>query len=199
MKARIIDPQVKVYSSMDGNALSIATLQQGSEIEFQKTKRKGGKMWVPITLATGQQAFIPAETHIFVIRDGALMQNNVDLHSEPSAGSPIKQQLMRNARLSILEVVKGAEQDWVRVRDTSGNEGFIAGDTRVRLTQQKSKANGRRNMITGGMWLVAGLIFLFSDSSATSNSGLNLIGFAALAFGLAIFISGLVQFVTAPS
>jgi SH3-like domain-containing protein len=199
MKARIIDPQVKVYSSMDGNDLSIATLQQGSEIEFRRTKRKGGKLWVPITLSTGQQAFIPAETHIFVIREGALMQNNVDLHSEPSAESPIKQQLARNARLSILEVIKGAEQDWVRVRDASGNEGFIAGDTRVRLTQQRSKANGRRSMITGGMWLVAGLIFLFSDSSATSSSGINIIGIAALAFGLVIFISGLVQFVTASS
>lgn len=199
MKARILDPQVKVYSSMDANAVSIATLPEGSEIEFGGAKRKAGKVWVPITLSTGQQAFIPGETHIFTIRQGSLLQNNVDLHAEPSGGSLIKQQLARNSKLYILQVVKGEGQDWVRVRDVNGNEGYISGDTRIRVLQQKTKALGRKNMLTGAMWLIAGLVITFSGTSPATGSSFYLLGYGAILFGAVMLISGLVQFLTAPA
>ncbi len=199
MKARILDPQVKVYSSMDASSISIATLQDGSEIQIGSMKRKAGKLWLPVILSTGQQAFIPGDTHIFMIREGTLMEKSVDLHAEPSSESPVKHQMEKNARVTILQVIRGAGKDWVKVRDESGNEGYISGDTRVRLVSQKTKANGRRNMITGGMWLVAGLIFIFSENPATSASGPSLIGIGALVFGAIILVSGIVQYVTAPA
>ena len=199
MKARIEDPEVKVYPSMEQNTPSIATLPRGSEIEFGGTKRKSGKQWVPITLSTGQQAYIPAETRIHVIRQGAVMDKVVDMHSEPSAESLVKQQLKRGSKLSILEVLRNSDQDWVKVRDETGNEGYIPGATRFRLIVQKTKANGRRNMISGGMWLIAGLIMVFSEGASTSGSGLSLLGFGAILFGVIILASGLVQYVTAPS
>jgi hypothetical protein len=199
MKARILDPQVKVYSSMDANAVSIAYLPEGSEIEFGGAKRKAGKLWVPITLSTGQQAYIPGETRIFVMREGSLLQNNVELHSEPSGGSLIKQQMARNSKVYILQVVKGDGQDWVRVRDATGNEGYISGETRIRVLQQKTKAMGRKNILTGAMWLIAGLVITFSGSTATSGSGFNLLGYGAILFGAVMLISGVVQFVTAPA
>jgi hypothetical protein len=190
---------VKVYSSTDANSVSIATLPEGSEIEFGGAKRKAGKVWVPITLSTGQQAFIPGDTHIFVIREGSLLQNNVDLHAEPSSGSLIKSQLARNAKVYILQVVKGEGQDWVRVRDTSRSEGYIPGETRIRVVQQKTKASGRKNMITGTMWLVAGVVIIFSNSTTTAGSSFSLLGYGAILFGAVMLISGIVQFVTAPS
>lgn len=199
MKARILDPQVKVYSSMDDNTLSIATLQEGSEIEFGGKKRKSGKFWVPVVLATGQNAYIPGDARIYIIREGTLVQNSVDMHSEPSSDSPVKQQLMRNTRLSILQVIKQDGQDWVRVRDTAGNEGFISGETRVRLVTQKSKALGRKNMISGGLWLVAGAIMLYSELSNPAGSGFDLLVYGAILFGLVMLVSGIVQFVTAPA
>ncbi len=199
MKARILDPQVKVYSSMDASALSIATLQEGNEIQIGSMKRKAGKLWLPVILSTGQQAFIPGDTRIFMIREGTLMEKSVDLHAEPSSESPVMQQLQRAAKVTILQVIKGSGKDWVKVRDENGNEGYISGDTRVRLVAQKTKANGRRNMITGGMWLVAGLIFIFSENPATSASGPSLIGIGALVFGAIILVSGIVQYVTAPA
>lgn len=199
MKARILDPQAKVYSSMDTSNLSIATLQEGNEVELSGMKKKAGKVWFPVTLTTGQKAYIPGETHIFVIREGALMQNSVELHSEPSSESPIKQQLNRNTKVSILQVVKTSDKDWVRVRDVSGNEGYILGDTRVRLMAQKTKANGRRSMITGAMWLVAGIVFLLSGNPTAPSSSFSLLGIAALLFGAIILISGVVQYVTAPA
>jgi hypothetical protein len=198
MKARILDPQVKVYSSMDANAVSISTLPEGSEIEFGGSKKKAGKLWVTITLSTGQQAFIPGETKIYIIRQGSLLQNNVDLHSEPSSGSMVKQQLNRNSKLYILQVVKGDGQDWVRVRDLSGNEGYIDGNTRIRVVPQKTKAQGRKNILTGVMWVIAGLVITFSGSSPASSS-FYLFGYGAILFGLFMLVSGIVQYLTSPA
>jgi Bacterial SH3 domain len=199
MKARILDSQVKVYSSMDANSVSLTTLPEGSEIEFGGAKRKAGKLWVPITLSTGQQAYIPAETRIYIIREGALMQNNVELHAEPSSGSLVKSQLARNAKVYILQVVKGDGQDWVRVRDVNGSEGYIPGETRIRLQQQRTKATARRNMINGVMWLIAGLVITFSNSTPGAGSSFGLLGYGAILFGAVMLISGIVQYVRAPS
>lgn len=199
MKARILDPQVKVYSSFDANAVSIATLPAGSEIEFAAPKRKAGKLWVPITLSTGQQAFIPGETRIFMIRLANLLQNNVDLHTEPSAVSLVKQQLTRNTKVYILEVVKQENGDWVRVRDMNGTEGFISGNTSIRVIQQKTKALGRKNMFSGAMWLIAGLVITFSGNSPTSGGSFLLLGYGAILFGAVMLIAGLVQLLTAPT
>ncbi len=199
MKAMILDPQVKVYSSFDANSVSIATLPSGSEIEFGAPKRKAGKLWVPITLSTGQQAFIPGETRLFIIRQASLMQNNIDLHTEPSTTSMVKQQFTRNTKVYILEVVKQENQDWVRVRDMNGMEGFIQGNTSIRVIQQKTKALGRKNMLSGAMWLIAGLVITFSGSSPASGGSFILFGYGAILFGAFMLISGLVQFLTAQS
>ena len=198
MRARILDSQVKVYTSMDANAVSLTTLPEGTEIEFGGAKRKAGKLWVPITLSTGQMAYIPGETKIFVIRQGTLLQNNVDLRSEPSSGSLIKQQLTRNTKLYILQVVKGDGQDWVQVRDMTGNEGYIDGNTHIRVTPQKTKAQGKKNIMSGIMWVIAGVVITFSGSSPAS-SGFYLFGFGAIIFGLIQLILGIVQSVTAPA
>jgi hypothetical protein len=198
-ESQILDPQVKVYSSTDANAVSIATLPEGSEIDFGAPKRKAGKLWVPITLSTGQQAFIPGDTRIYAIRIGSLLQNNVELHTEPSVESMVKQQLPRNTKLYILEVLKRETLDWVRVRDMNGMEGFIPGNTGIRVVQQKTKALGRKNMLSGAMWLIAGLVIIFSGSSPASGGSFILLGYGAILFGGFMLISGLVQFFTAPS
>jgi hypothetical protein len=184
---------------MDANAVSIATLPEGSEIDFGPVRRKGGKAWVPITLSTGQQAFVSGDARIFVVRQGTLLQDNVDMLTEPAEGALKKQQLARNTKLEILQVVKGEEQDWVRVRDSNRTEGYISGNTRIRVTQQKTKAMGRKNILTGAMWLIAGLVIIFSGSSGNSGSSFNLLGYGAILFGAVMLISGLVQFFTAPS
>jgi hypothetical protein len=199
MKARILDPQVKIYSSMDANSVSIATLPAGSEIEFGAAKRQAGKLWVPITLSTGQQAFIPGETRIYVIQLGTLLQDNIDLHAEASAESLVKMQLARNTKFHILQVIKGGQKQWVKIRDMTGNEGYIAGDTRIRVSQQKTKAMGIKNIRSGVMWLIAGLIITFSGSTSTPGSFYSLFGYVAILFGVVMAVLGLIQYLKAPS
>jgi uncharacterized protein YgiM (DUF1202 family) len=198
MKARILDPQVNVYSSMEENSISIATLKEGSEIEFGSSKKKAGKVWVPITLSTGQQAYIPGETHIYVIREGALLQNNVDMHAEPSSSSSIKQKLNRNDKVSVLQVVKEDGEDWVRIRDANGSEGFIGGNTRIRVLQQKTKAQARKNMLTGVMWIIAGIVIVYPNFSVSSGGTITYLGYAALLFGVGMLVMGIYQLVTSP-
>jgi hypothetical protein len=197
MKATILDKQVKVYSSTDNNSVSIATLPEGSEIEFGATKKRAGKLWVPITLSTGQLAYIPGDTHIFAIREGSLMQNSVDVHAEPSAESAITQQLALNTKFYITQRLNPNGQIWMRIRDMNGKEGFIFGDTRIRVTQQKTKAAGMKNVISGVMWLVIGLIISFSGIGATSGGSFALLGYGAILFGAVMLISGGVQYFTA--
>jgi hypothetical protein len=199
MKARILDPQVKVYDSFEENALSIAILSEGMEIEFAAPKKKAGKLWIPIVLSTGQQAFIPGDTRLFVIREGTLMQAKVDLYTEPSADSAIKQQLTRNARFSIQRVIKGGSQDWVLIRDASGMEGYINGDTRIRLNQQKTKAMGKKNLLTGVMWLVVGVLLSFTNGAGVSSGSFTWLGYGAILFGAVMLVYGLVQYFTAPA
>jgi predicted phage tail protein len=127
------------------------------------------------------------------------MQNNVDLHEGPSAGSLVKQQLSRNSKVYILEVVKGDGQDWVKVRDDNGREGYISGNTRINVIQQKTKAMGRKNILSGAMWLIAGLVITFSGTSPASGGSFYLLGYGAILFGVVMLIMGVMQFLTAPT
>jgi len=199
MKARILDPQVKIYSAMDENAVSVATLTKGTEVEIGSARRKNGKLWVPVTLNTGQKVFMLGEARIFSIREGSLMQAKVDVRSEASGESAVVQQLARNARFAILEVMKESQEQWVRIRDANGSEGYIPGDTRIRVTPQKTKAQARKNILSGVMWLVIGGIITFSGSAAVSGGGFTVLGYGALFFGLVMMISGIVQYFTSPA
>ncbi|MGE5123535.1 MAG: SH3 domain-containing protein [Acidobacteriaceae bacterium] len=199
MKARILDPQVKVYSSFDANAVAIASLAAGSEVEFSAPKRKAGKLWIPITLSTGQQAYIPGESRLFIIRLATLMSKDVDLHAEPSSGSLIKQQLPRNTRLYIQEVLKKEDGDWVKVSIVNGGEGYISGNTSIRVVQEQTKALGRKNMISGIMWLIAGVIVVFSSGSPATGGSFILLGYGAILFGVVMAIAGFIQVLRAPS
>jgi hypothetical protein len=199
MKGRILDPQVKVYSSMDDNTVSMATLKEGNEVEFGGVKRKAGRFWRSVSLDNGQQGYIAAEAGIYPIRKGALMQDKVEVHSEGSADSPVTQQLAGNVKILILQVIKGEGDGWVRIRDENGNEGYISGSTRIKLIQEKTKAMGRKNVVTGLMWLIAGLVIAFSGSSAFSGGSFSLLGYAAIAFGVIMLVIGARQYFTAPA
>jgi SH3-like domain-containing protein len=197
MKARILDEQVKVYTIMEADAVSFSTLTEGTEIDFAPAKRKAGKLWVPITLSTGQQAFIPGEARIAIIRVGAVMQKNVDLLADPEEGALVISHLTRNSRFDILKVMEGKK--WVKIRDSNGTEGYISGNTRIREIKQKTKALARKNILSGAMWLVAGGLIVYSSIFGSSGGSFTILGYGALLYGVIMLVSGLVQFFTAPS
>jgi uncharacterized membrane protein HdeD (DUF308 family) len=81
----------------------------------------------------------------------------------------------------------------------NGSEGYIAGETRIKVIQQRTKAFARKNLFSGVMWLVAGIIIIFSNSAPASGSSFSLLGYGAILFGAVMLISGIVQYVTAKS
>ena len=62
-----------------------------------------------------------------------------------------------------------------------------------------AKAMGRKNMLTGVMWLIAGLVVTFSGGSPASGGSFVLLGYGALLFGGVMLVAGLVQLLTAKS
>ncbi len=193
MKARILDPQVKVYSSTDANAVTFTSLPVGSEIEIANAIKKAGKQWLPITLPTGQKAYIPGETRIYQIPEGYTMQKDVELHAEPSSKSPIKFTLRRGTTLSLMQVVREDGRDWVRVQDKNGTEGYIAGDTRIRKIPPRTKANFRKKLAEA-LWAIAGLVV----SIAGTGDFANLLPWVGLLFAVALLIAGIVLYMSTP-
>ena len=197
MRARIIDPQVKLYSSPEANALSLATLVAGTEVEFGKTFKKDGKKWTEVLMPSGQKGYIPAETRIFPFRLGALLANNVPLYTQPSADSLVKANFSRNTKIYMTDVVRTENQDWVKVRDLSGNEGYISGRTPLRAIAEKSRALGRKNMITGALWCIGGIVVTVITYNSSSGGGTYIVAWGAILFGFVQLIQGIYQYFTA--
>ena len=70
--------------------------------------------------------------------------------------------------------------------------------TRIRLAQPKTKALGKKNITTGVMWLLVGVVINFPGFSASAASTFTWIGYGAILFGAGMLIYGLVQYFTAP-
>jgi hypothetical protein len=200
MRAKILDQQVKLYSSPEPNALSLATLTEGTEIEFGKTIKAGGKKWVEVIMPSGQKGYLPDATRVFPFRLATPLQNNVAVYNQPSAQSLVRQTLQRNTKIYLIGVTRAEDQDWVQVRDMNGVEGYISGRTRLRVVQQKSKALARKNMLSGAFWCIGGIIVTVATYGAASNGGgTYFVAWGAIAYGAIQFISGIYQYFTATS
>jgi len=128
MKAKIINQPVNVTSEADVNSPIITELAIGSEVELGVVVKK---KWISVTLSTGQQGYMPGNTRVFFINRAVLIQENVNVYAEPSAQSPIKTQYKKNDIFFITDIVKQDKITWSKIRDSSGNEGYIDGQTLV--------------------------------------------------------------------
>jgi hypothetical protein len=198
MRARIIDPQVKLYSSPEPNALSLATLAEGTEIEFGKTIRAGGKKWIEVILPSGQKGYLPDATRVYPFRLATPLQNNVPMYNQPTEHSLVRQTLKRNTRLYLIDVTRGEDQDWAKVRDMNGVEGYISGRTRMRIIPEKSKALARKNILSGVMWCIGGAIIINIGASSSGGST-SFVAWGAILYGVFQFIMGIYQYFTAAS
>jgi len=131
MKARIINQPENVYSQTDANSPIIAQLAIGIEIELGVLKKNNGKDWVTVTLPDGRQGYMPGQTQVFLIKLARLIQESVNIYSAPSVQSPLKGKYIKNAVFYIADSIKQNNIVWVKIRDFSGNEGYIDWQTRV--------------------------------------------------------------------
>jgi hypothetical protein len=199
MRARILDPQVKLYSSPEVNAISLATLMEGTEIEFGAVRKIAGKKWVEVILPTGQKGYIPGETRIFHFRLATLLQKEAKVYTQPALDSLPKMPLTAKTKFYLIDVIKVDGVDWVKVRESSTGEGFIPGNTRIRVIPEKTKAMAIRSMISGGLWCIGGIVVAATTTPQTSSGGMPIIAWGAILYGAVQLIQGLYQYLKAPS
>ncbi len=200
MKARIIEQPAKIYGEADMNSPALMELAIGRELELGAVTKKDGKDWVAVTLPTGQRGYVSGDTRIYHIKRATLLQGKATVFVEPKAQSIIKTELQKNAQFYLLDVIKQENREWVKVRDLSGNEGFIDGATKIKVgpeTAKATKAAGRKNMLYGALWLIGGIVVTVVSYSAASGGGTYLITWGAIIFGGFQFVQGLYQYMTA--
>ena len=119
----------KIYSNPDLNSIPIIELTRGDRLELGVVKDIGGMKWITATLPNGQWGYMPGTTKINFARRVKLFEKEVTVYSEPSTKSAVVTHMKKNAIYDIIPF-GDHDQDWARIRDSSGNEGFIDEKTR---------------------------------------------------------------------
>ena len=119
----------KIYSHPDLNSTPFTEIARGSELELGVIKDVAGMKWFTVTLPNGQWGYVPGETQFNVTLRFKLFEKEVAIYSEPSTNSAVVTHMKKN---TIYEVIPFGDHDenWARIRDVYGNEGYIDGKTR---------------------------------------------------------------------
>lgn len=119
----------KIYAKPDLNSTPIIELIPRSELELGVVKNVAGMNWITATLPNGQWGYMPGDTIIYFAKRLKLFEKEVTVYSEPSTKSAVVTHMKKN---TIYDVIPFGDHDpnWARIRDSSGNEGFIDEKTR---------------------------------------------------------------------
>jgi hypothetical protein len=196
MKARIVGQAARVYSQPDANSLPVADLAVGYEMEMGGVIKNAAGEWVGVVLPNGQRGYLPGNTRIFHIKPVILLQKEVFVYAEPSAVSVVKTRYRRNASFFLADTVERDGKRWVRIRDAGGVEGFIDGQTKIKVIPEASKASGAKNMLYGALWCIAGIVItaVTYNMASSGGGGRYIIAWGPAIFGAFQFFKGLFQF-----
>src|SRR5713101_6726718 len=129
--AKLIDDKVSLYSSIEADADVVMQLDAGMEIRLGTVQKANGQVWIQVIAADGQEGFILGSTKVKVHRFSSLLNQEVSVRTAPSGQAPVRCRLSRGATFFLVDVVKGDGEDWVKIRDRTGLEGFIDGSTKI--------------------------------------------------------------------
>jgi|GEM_PF-2502530 Bacterial SH3 domain. len=119
----------KIYTKPDVNSTPLVELAAGSQLELGVVKDVDGMKWITASLPSGQWGYIRGETTINFALRLKLFEKEVAIFSEPSTNSAVVTHMRKN---TIYDVIPfgNHDQNWARIRDSDGNEGYIDGKTR---------------------------------------------------------------------
>ncbi len=199
MKARIIDQPATVYSGPDQGSMPVTQAGVGAVVDLGAAKKDDGRAWVSIVLSDGRRGYVPGSTRVSFLKCATLLQNDVSAYSQPSTSSPVAARYAKAATLYLGEKVNQDGKSWVRVIDSTGTEGFIDGQTRIKMVPVATKAVGKKNMLFGGLWCVGGTVVTVATyAAASSGGGSYFVAWGGIVFGGIQFFKGLYQVLTAP-
>jgi len=123
-----VGEQTKVYDKPDFDSTLITELISGDELEFGIRKEVEGNKWFTVTLPSGQWGYISGKSKVMPFLQLSLVEKEVIVYSEPSTKSAVITRMKKNALYHVIPT--GTGEKWAKIRDSSGNEGFIDGNTR---------------------------------------------------------------------
>ncbi len=195
MRAILTDESTPVFAGTEDQSLSLATLHRDEEFELGNVTRQKRKVWVEVTLDSGTRGYISGDAHIFALKKVQLLDSEADMRAEPSKGSALVKVMRKGDTFLTLKVEKTDEGGWVRVRDQTDTEGYIAGGTKIRILQQVRKADARRTLILGGLMAVIGIAFgVFSYLGKQQDTISYYLALGFIIFGVLQLAQGYIQY-----
>ncbi|MHB8089696.1 MAG: SH3 domain-containing protein, partial [Anaerolineaceae bacterium] len=163
MRGILVEEVVKVYAEASDQTLSITSLRKGDEFELGKVSRKKKEVWVEVTLDSGQTGFISGETKIFVIKKVQFFADNIEAHEAPTNESAVIKTYPKKTIVTAVGYESDEAKGWVKIIDAEGQTGYVRGEAKIRVYQEASVANGKKQMFSGGMFAVlATAFYIFS-------------------------------------
>ncbi|HUA62091.1 MAG TPA: hypothetical protein VML19_25260 [Verrucomicrobiae bacterium] len=199
MKFRM-DQAQQLYSQPNPTAVTGTQIAMGEEVEIGGEVKRNGVGFCPVRRSNGQAGYIPGDTRASHIKPMTIDQADVAIYTGPSAQSYLRGRLGRNSRIWMFPgVVQDGAQQFVRIRDNSGNEGYMDGSTRVKGVVEVTRKAALKNLTAGALWCVGGLIVTIATYAAASDGGgTYFIMWGPVIFGAIQFFKGLGQLMSAP-
>ncbi|MPM19985.1 hypothetical protein SDC9_66412 [bioreactor metagenome] len=185
MKAVLTDEDVKVYNSMEDTSLSIATLHKGDEVDLGKVTRKKNETWVEISLPNDQKGYIAGETKIFTVKRAQLTSKSADLHEAPDETSPILKTYIKGDLMTVKGVETQEAGNWFKIVEEPDLVGYLASSSvKLRVVPELTRSAAIRNLVTGGIFAVIGIVLSLLNSDPTQQNSMIYISYAVIFFGL---------------
>ncbi len=195
MRGILVEDEIKVFGEPSNETLSITSLKKGDEFELGKVSRKKKEVWVEVTLASGQTGFISGETKIFVIKKVQFFADNIEAHEAPSPESTVIKTYPKKTVVTAVGYESDEGKGWVKIIDQDGLTGYVKGESKIRVYQEATKENGKKQMLSGGMFAVlAAAFYIFSMSKEQTTSNMSILIVAVFAFGLMQLVQGFLEF-----
>ncbi len=195
MRGILVEEEIKVFAEPSDQTLSITSLKKGDEFELGKVSRKKKEVWVEVTLDSGQKGFITGETKIFVIKKVQFFADGIEAHETPAQESPVIKTYPKKTVVTAVGYESDEGKGWVKIVDAEGLTGFVRGESKIRVYQEPSKENGKKQMFSGGIFAVlAAVFYFFSLGNAQSTSNMSILIVAVFAFGLMQLVQGILEF-----
>ena len=195
MRAILTDESTPVYATIEDQSVSIASLHRDDEFELGRVTRKKRAVWVEVTLDSGVKGYISGDAHIFALKKVQLLDSEAAMRAEPSGESALIKTMHKGDVFLTLKVEKTDQGGWVRVRDAVDAEGYIAGNTKIRILQQVKKSDAQRTLLLGGLMLVIGIGFgIFSYLAKQQDTIAYYLALGFIVFGVLQLSQGFIQY-----
>lgn len=185
MKAILTEESTAVYDVAEDGAAQIATIHKDEEMELGKIlRKKGGKVWVEVTLPNDVKGYILGGTKIFAVRDALIPRSRTELHAGPSKSSRVLKTLERNKTVTVTGIEKNDEGSWFKSTDEDGAFGYISTEVKLRVAPELSRRSAMRNLVIGVLFLVIGIGLTVMDSRPGQSNNLIYLAYIVIFLGL---------------